>query len=517
MPELEPLSINRMPSVKSGDLRNSLPASRSWLLIPFCTLLVVFSTSGASDPNFDKWFYNYVNKIGPASLGIYVVDASNGQKLFGYNEGKLLKPASTAKIVTGALFLDKFGSNHYIKTPIYLFNQSENNKIAGGLAILGKGDISLGARFYRWDYTKSISRLVNAIAETGVRQINGPVILDDNFFKNSKYGTGWTWEDLKHYYGAPVSSLPNDDNVIDIFIRPGRKIGDPCRIECKPKPLGIIFSNETITVAQNQEEKINIHRGLDSTLVTISGQLSINSKTKAEAVSVAYPAKWLGLRLKDALKKKGIVITGDVEVFDNPDRPFIPKGRWENVNSFTSHSSRSMLNKMMKRSQNLYAQSFLLQVGKLRKDYHNFYSTEEAGIKSLNDWCYSIGIPKKEVGLDEGSGLSRSSLISARAMTKVLFHMISHPERKTFMESLPIAGIDGALRYRLRHESTKGLIKAKSGSIKHVRSLAGYIDRKDKRRIAFCILLNGFNESSHPYSGKRIVDEITLNIATRRF
>lgn len=466
---------------------------------------------------FEKWFNEYVSRLEQATIGIHIVDTKNSQTLFAYNAEKLLKPASTAKIVTGALYLDKFGPDFTIKTPIYLLDQNPNGTLAHGLAISGRGDISLGARFYEWDYTKGISRLVKAIEETGVREIQGPIILEDNYYKNSKYGTGWTWEDLQYYYGAPVSSLTNDDNVIDIFISPGKKAGSPCLVTFKPKPFGISFVNKTQTVGRDRSSKITIQRGLGDSHVVITGQLALNSRTKTEAVSVAHPAKWLGLRLVDALQNKGIKVSGKIKVVDAYEQPFIPNSKWKHAGSFRSFPSRSMLNRMMKRSQNLYAQNFLLQVGKLRRDHDSFYSSESAGIQSLKDWCVSIGIERKEIALDEGSGLSRSNLITPRAITRVLTHMLFHPEHESYINSLPIAGVDGALRYRLRNKETKGLIKAKSGSIKHVKALAGYLDRKDGRKLAFCILLNAFEERSQNVSGKAIVDEITLNIATRNF
>ena len=179
--------------------------------------------------------------------GIKAVSLISGETIFEHQGGHLLKPASNTKLFTGALALDAFGSDYRIRTSVYAARQPDAEGRVGDLVIYGRGDPSIAARFRNGDYEGLLRPLAQAIAEAGVKVVEGNLIGDETFFHGPPFGSNWAWDDLQYYYGAQVSALTVQDNVIDIILRPGASEGDPCSYILKPKTGYVRFVNRTTT------------------------------------------------------------------------------------------------------------------------------------------------------------------------------------------------------------------------------------------------------------------------------
>lgn len=463
---------------------------------------------------FSEWAQKYLDEVelNGAQVGIQVRELQSGRKIFGWNDGVLMKPASAAKIISGGLFLTTFGPEYRIKTPIYLRKPTSDNQYSMGLAICGRGDFSMGARFFDWDYQMGLSKLEFELEKLGIKGINGPIIIEDSYFKNSKYGTGWTWEDLQHYYGAPTSSIVHDDNVVDLTIRPGSRLNAPCSIEPTPKPVNLHWINKT-TTNKKGARKISISRGLNSKEVIITGSLPLGSKNWVGSVSNPEPANWFGIRVKEWMIQQRIAHKGKVSVIGGDELLPMVDG-WKKVAEVDSFPVHVMLNHMLKKSQNLYAQTMLLLVGKENPNHDKFESTELAGIDSLKIWARSMNISRSSLLIDEGSGLSRSSLITPEALCSILIALNKQKYGALFKSALPRSGHNGSLKYRLLSSHTKNRVWAKPGSIKWVKSLAGYVDRRDGTQLVFTIMLNGYSEDVQNKSGKKFIDELVEKLAS---
>jgi D-alanyl-D-alanine carboxypeptidase/D-alanyl-D-alanine-endopeptidase (penicillin-binding protein 4) len=151
---------------------------------------------------------------------------------------------------------------------------------------------------------------------------------------------------------------------------------------------------------------------------------------------------------------------------------------------------------MLKPSQNLYAQLLLLQVGAQSNSRTNrtTATTEDAGIAELRAFATRAGIDPGEVLLDEGSGLSRSALLTPNALVSLHKYMATHPHAAIYREALPAPG-EGTLRTRFADLSS-GKLRAKTGTIRYVNALSGYLQTAAHEQLAFAILLNAYNESS---------------------
>lgn len=452
-------------------------------------------------------------RFAAAAWGIKVVSLDSGATIFEHNAGKLLKPASNAKLFTGALALDRLGPDTRIKTSFLARSAPDDSgRIAGDLVVIGRGDPSLAARFYDGNYQKPLERLVGALVAAGVKRIAGDLVGDESFFRGPPFGANWAWDDLQYYYGAAASALSLQDNVVDLVFKPGATVGQPCLLVARPENQYLIISNLTSTVAAKGKRDLNLYRPLDGNVVFITGQLPVGDKEWLDAVSVPDPARWFVTQLKAALAARGIQVEGRARVVNWQERERVPLdySRWTELAAVESAPVGEIVNRMMKTSQNLYAQMLWLQVGAragtgAAAPESGPETTEAAGQKAMNKFLAEAGIAAGSVLLDEGSGLSRGALVTPEAVVALLKFMDRHPRAGVFREALPVAGQDGSLRNRLKEAPVAGNVRAKTGSLNYVRSLSGYLTTTAGERLAFSLLLNNY---SPPKGAPPAMDEV---------
>jgi D-alanyl-D-alanine carboxypeptidase/D-alanyl-D-alanine-endopeptidase (penicillin-binding protein 4) len=159
---------------------------------------------------------------------------------------------------------------------------------------------------------------------------------------------------------------------------------------------------------------------------------------------------------------------------------------------------------MMKSSQNLYAQALWLHVGataaagsrppKPRPTPR--LTTSQAAAVALEEFQRRAHIPPADALIEEGSGLSRRSLVTPQAIVRLLTHMHGHPHAHAFLASLPVAGVDGSLRLRMRGTVAEGNVTAKTGMLAHTFTLSGYVRTARGENLAFALLLNNHTAES---------------------
>ena len=438
-------------------------------------------------------------KFAAAMWGVKIVSLDSGKTLFETNANKLLKPASNAKVFTGALALDVFGPEYRIRTSLLAKNAPQAGVLKGDLMVYGRGDPSFAARFQENSYSNLLARVVKAVRDAGIKRIEGDLVGDETFFVGPPYGANWTWDDLQYYYGAEVSALSYQDNVIDLFIRP-TSVGAPCEISLKPQSSYLEFVNRTRTTATNVRPSITIMRPLKERRAYVTGTLPVNRGGWVDAVTVPEPAMWFLTALREALERDGIKVGGKLRTRSWPEDPRTAVSEYKELTAVPSAPMSEIVARMLKPSQNLYAQLLLLQVGAQSKAAAA--ETENAGLAELRTFVRRAGIDPNEVLLDEGSGLSRSALVTPNSLVSLHRFMATHPHGKIYRESLPGPG-EGTLRTRFR-DLTGASLRAKTGTIRYVNTLSGYIDSKADERLAFAIVLNGYDNNSSTSSRDEI-------------
>lgn len=451
-------------------------------------------------------------RLAAAQLGVKIVSLDTGKTLFEHNAGKLLKPASNAKLYTGALALDRLGPQFRIRTSCYaLLRPDTDGTLRGDLTIFGRGDFSMAARFNGGDHAKSLEPLVNALAAAGIKRVSGDLIGDESFFRGPPYGSAWTWDDLNYYYGAEVSALTHEDNVVDLVFKPAAEPGQPVTFTTKPETQFLDFINRTTTVTNAGRRNLELHRALAQREVYLDGSLPLGDREWTDAMTVPRPGLWFITQLRDALARRGITVAGVARKRDWLATKSPPKDYSGHLEiAFTeSRPMSELVEKMMKPSQNLYAQLLLLQVG--ARTAKPGQTTEDAGLAEMQKFLAEAGMKRGSVLLEEGSGLSRGCLLMPEATVQLLRHMDKHPSAEAFRVSLPIAGVDGTLRSRFTGTAAARNILAKTGSLRYVSSLSGHVTTAAKERVVFSFMLNAYTSTT--VSGREVIDELAVLLA----
>ncbi len=464
-------------------------------------------------------------KFAAAAWGVKVVSLKSGATLYEHDAGKLLKPASNAKLYSVALALDRLGPDYRIRTSIYSATRPDTNGILDGdLIIYGRGDPSFAARFHQNSHADNLGPVARAIAQAGVKHVRGNLVADESYFRGPPLGSGWMWDDLEYYYGAEVSALTVEDNVIDVIFKPGAAVGDPPRIIPLPATTYLTFSNRAETVAAHRgPATVQLHRPLGQNLAYVHGRMPMDVTNLYDAVTVHQPARWFGELLRESLARQSVRVDGQVHVADWLEREIAPPptNGWMELAHVESPALRDIASFTLKPSQNLYAQLLLLQVGAWAESRAGLTNgptstnglartTEEMALDEMHRFLTEASIDPGEVWLEDGSGLSRGTLVTPDSIVQLLVHMRAHGHGEAFRQALPVAAVDGTLRRRMKNTSAAGNARAKTGTLRYVHSLSGYATNRAGDELAYSILLNNFAGSES--EARSALDTIVVHL-----
>ncbi|HVF22184.1 MAG TPA: D-alanyl-D-alanine carboxypeptidase/D-alanyl-D-alanine-endopeptidase, partial [Pyrinomonadaceae bacterium] len=417
-------------------------------------------------------------ELAPAMVGIKVVSLDTGKVLFEENAHKLLRPASNMKIYTVAAALDRLSPDYRFVTSVYAATRPDAaGVVRGDLTIYGRGDPSLAARFNNGDYFKAIDDLATRIVAAGVKRVEGDLVGDESYFVGPKYGAGWEWEDLTWYYGAEVTPLTVNDNALDLFVKPGPAVGQPAVITTGPPDPLLTIVNKVITSTKGGKRDLSIHRGLGENTITITGSIPLEDSGYRGGIGISHPALLFVYLLRTSLAQKGVVITGKSRTTGEAQPAMIsgvsisgsngsPVPFQNEIATLQSPPFSLIAAQTLKPSQNLYTELILRTLGKVTPPPATTsmlaQTSEELGIEAVKTFLKSVGIRPEALVLDDGSGLSRSDMVTAEASVQLLTFMSKHRYASVFRDALPIAGVDGTLRNRMRGTPAENNVRAKT-------------------------------------------------------
>jgi D-alanyl-D-alanine carboxypeptidase/D-alanyl-D-alanine-endopeptidase (penicillin-binding protein 4) len=468
-------------------------------------------------------------RFAPAVFGVKIVSLDTGKILFEHDAAKRLSPASNCKLFTMALALDRLGGDYRIKTSLYAASPpTRSGTLKGDLIVFGRGDPSFNARRHGGDIFAALDRLVVALTNAGVRRIQGDIIGDDSFFQGPPYGSGWSWDDMQYYYGAEISALTINDNTLELSVSPGAGLGAPCRIALKPHTRYLAISNRTVTVTNGLKRALQIYRPIEHNVLYVTGQMPLDDKGYTETVTVHQPAGLFAELFRAALQRRGVRVNGRARAAGWLERQTQPLdlARLVELASVESPPLRELVREVQKPSQNLYTDLILAHIGELERAQRAeagradaapaFRTSEELGVEALEAFLSRAGIEPSEVRFEEGSGLSRNNLATPNAIVKLLAFMDRHPEAAAWREALPIAGVDGTLRNRMKDTPAAGNVRAKTGTLRWAVALSGYVTSAAAERLAFALLLNRYVPPDAEHSARAEIDKIAVALASFR-
>lgn len=439
--------------------------------------------------------------------GILVVHAGTGEVLYEYNADRYFTPASNTKLYTTALGLAKLGPDYRYRTTVESRALPDaNGRLLGDLVLVGRGDPNLSNRKFPYlgkeeregAPEKVLAELADQIVARGVKQIEGNIVGDDSYFSAERYPSGWAIDDMTEGYGAPVSALTINDNMLFIEVRPGGLEGEPAWFNVEPWAAFYSFRNESRTIpAEQRPGRVTLDREPGSREVIFSGTAALGAPPITLTLAVEEPAEHAAALFKRLLEARGVRVYGRAVADHNPAKTMEARTVLAEHTSLPLSDSIRLINKI---SQNLHTEMLLRTA-----------TRESAGALTLRDslraaqvFRDSIGIKPEDVFVADGSGLSRRNLITPRATVTLLRWAAQQPWAAVYADSLPVAGQDGTLTDRMKDTTAAGRIHAKTGTLGNVNALSGYAESVHGEKLVFSM----FGNSHNLRRGTRVLDDI---------
>ncbi len=419
-----------------------------------------------------------------AQIGIYIESLRNGRIIFKSNEHKLFMPASNMKLFTTAAGLTLLGTDFRYHTPVYAMGTRRSGVLNGDLVVEGKGDPTISGRYHEGDRFAIFKSWADSLKKHGIRTIGGDLIANNAYFPDNGLRPGWAWDDQPYYYAAQVNALTFNDNCVDLEIIPGGQPGDTLKVRQYPDINYLNILNRAVTVKKDTLADIDITRRRGENVVEITGSVTADSDTIFESITVEQPGYFFLKALQHVLQSEGIAIEGDIRVDDG-----YTLADTNRLFTHTSPDLAQIITTTNKRSHNLYAEQLLNTIGGIKRKE----ASRRAGITAVKHWLNGIGVVDRAFIMRDGSGLARKNLIAPYSTATLLRKMYFHPDFSVYYQSLPVAGVDGTLKRRMRGTQAKGNVHAKTGYVGHVRCLSGYVHDQNKNPYVFAIMLNHYS------------------------
>ncbi|MFK2877006.1 D-alanyl-D-alanine carboxypeptidase/D-alanyl-D-alanine endopeptidase [Rhodanobacter hydrolyticus] len=453
-----------------------------------------------------------------ADWGIAVASLDSGRTLYAHQSGKLFEPASTAKLFTAALTMETLDPQSRIPTRLLSAAPIRHARLDGPLLLYGMGDPTLGTPGANPDWADDLAA---QLAARGIEEVHGDLVADATYFSGPPLGKGWEASDLLGWFAAPASALSVHENTVALTVTPATVAGQPPQLSFAPGVAAPPLASTLTTAPPRTPDDFNLYRAPGDALLHAFGSIAEGAAARTYQLAIPDPAQQAGEELRAALARHGIRLTGGLRVLAWPERDDALRANAKVLAEVLSPPVSGILAQGLKRSQNLYLQN-LLQLDGISAQAAaanqpgapiGFLSSEAWGLRALHDLLERIDIAPSSVLMEEGSGLSRSDLVTPAAMTRLLQVIAMQPWAGALQAMLPVGGVDGTLEWRMRDGAATDNVHAKTGSMAYVHCIAGYVTAADGQRLAFTIMLNNYRRDDGEPSANHDVDAIVQLLA----
>jgi D-alanyl-D-alanine carboxypeptidase/D-alanyl-D-alanine-endopeptidase (penicillin-binding protein 4) len=397
--------------------------------------------------------------------------------------------------------VDAVGWDYRYETVVRASAPIVDGTLEGDLLIVGSGDPSIGGRA-----GEQLGVWVDALKVQGLRRIDGRVIGDDDAVEEPRPQLAWAWDDLGYTTGALFGALNLAENRMEITVNPGQALDYQPTFSMEPAAWSRPLRNRTVTGPAQSPLQLWPEQRPGEPFLTIAGSIPIDAPPARLQISVGNPTAWFASVFRAALISGGIEVTGEAyDVDDVAQRP-----EWARASVLYTHRSATLAEiaqPMLKNSINLYGEALLrLNAAK------GVLATNDAALEGLRARMTGWGIPSDAWQIIDGSGLSRRNAIAPEALVAILQRMYDSSGASPWMTALPIAGRDGSLAARMAGTPAEGNVRAKTGTMSNIRTLAGYVRTRDGENLAFAILADNFEGPGA--AATDAIDRIAVRLAT---
>lgn len=416
---------------------------------------------------------------------------------FEQNSDKRMIPASLSKLATLGAVLHDLHPGYKYKTTLVTSAKLRDGTLTGPLYLKGGGDPSF--------VSENMWILVNELTRAGVSTVDGDILVDDSRFDDERWGDDRQEERVDRAYDAPVGAMSMNWNSVSVYVRPGDAVGEKLKVFADVMSPYIKVRNETKTVATGRGKTVSVERvsekGFDGDVLVVSGAMAEGLPEAVFYKNITQPDIWSGHCLIEFLRQRGISVKGKVRTGTAPKDAKI-------LATAESKPLSLIVADMAKWSNNYVAEMLVKNLAAEAKEGAQGNMT--SGMQRVTAYLESAGLKKGEYEFVNAAGFTRKNKLSPEQIGRILEHVRSDfsifPE---YLAALPIAGVDGTLRNRMKSSSAERWVRAKTGLLNGVVGLAGYAGKPSGMILAFAFIYNG---AGHEDRARATFDQIAAKL-----
>ncbi|WP_090413230.1 D-alanyl-D-alanine carboxypeptidase/D-alanyl-D-alanine endopeptidase [Nitrosomonas halophila] len=457
---------------------------RAWLFGLLIALIFPASASGL--PEVVRQALTKA-RIPETAVGVYVREVDASQPLLAINADAAMNPASVMKLVTTYAGLELLGPAYTWRTEVYASGTLEQGKLTGDLIIKGYGDPNLNLENF-WV-------LMRQIRQTGLKAITGDLVLDYSHYSLSQEDPGaFDGQPYKTYNVLPEALLVNyRTSAVHLFPDPQH---DRVRVIADPEtPLLDLQNNLRLTKKKcgywrnAVRADVRPHEaGNGHVSVLLNGAYSVDCGQNTYYLSLHESTAYIYDLFRDLWSQLGGTFEGGVRRGSVPES-LLP------LKVYHSPPLAEVIRGINKYSNNVAARQLFLSLGETQANGEKFVSLDLA-YAAIQQWLFAKRLNFPEMIIENGSGLSRRARISARHLGDLLQVAYHSPVMPELMASLAIVAVDGTARNRLKRSGVAARAHIKTGSLRDVSAVAGYVLGKNNRRYVVVFMANHANAAN---------------------
>ena len=430
-------------------------------------LCVAFNAHAASLPPAVKQALKQAG-IPQSAVGIVVQQTGGRKPLISLNARQAMNPASTMKLLTTYAGLDLLGPAYTWKTEAWLDGELKDGVLHGDLVLKGYGDPKFTIeQFWLW---------LAELRARGLREIRGNLVLDRSFFDLPPHDPAAFDSDPVRAYNVGPDALLLNFNTLRLRYLPD---GDKLNVITEPPLDGIRLDNRLIpepaSGCDDWDDRVAVQPGGDS--VILQGGYPGECGEREHNLNLMPHMRYVEAVFRALWKELGGTLQGELR----------EGAAGNDAKLFSTHHSdplSAIIRDINKYSNNVMARQLFLTLG----------ATEQASIarsvQTVQDWLQQQRLDFPELVLENGAGLSRTERISAQHLAQLLQRAAAHPLNAELRASLPILGVDGSIKKRLKESPSAGHAHLKTGTLEGVKTIAGYVRSRNGREWVVVFFIN---------------------------
>lgn len=442
---------------------------------PICLLLLVLvSISGARAVDLPPEVRAALRqaKIPLSSVAVDVRGVDSQVPLVSVNAQRAMNPASTMKLLTTYAGLEMLGPSYTWKTEAYLGGPLEKGVLQGDLILKGYGDPRFNIeQFWLW---------LSELRARGLKEIQGDLVLDRSFFSLPEHDPAEFDNDPVRAYNVGPDALLLNFNTLRLRYLPE---GNRLKVISEPPLEGMQLDNQLAPQAapncENWDDTIRIQARGDS--VVLQGGYPSECGEREQNLNVMPHTRYVAAVFNAIWQELGGILRGNTREGPLPAEAKL----------FATHYSAPLaeiIRDVNKFSNNVMARQLFLTLG-------SDVATATPGnipqsIRVTKAWLKTKRLNFPELVLENGAGLSRRERISAQHLAQLLRSAADSPMNAEFVASLPILGVDGSVRKRLKDTAAANQAHLKTGTLEGVKTIAGYVRAKSGKEWILVFLIN---------------------------